>query len=160
MTTQKQWQAVARMLLVNKNHIDERIKLEEKRFENIVLASFDSLMNADAIIDRVINQMERKDKLTILKNRIEKLVENMPKRLTQVIRFYFFKGHTTERIAKKLNVTPRTIFRDIEKGLNFFAQNMSEYGINELTLKEIIRFYPNVFASSEPMPETEGKTPN
>ncbi|MCL2586937.1 MAG: hypothetical protein FWE31_01710 [Firmicutes bacterium] len=149
--TLSQARVVARVLLQNKQRIEHQIRMEEKRFGNTIIACHNSLMSADAIIDRVINLMERKDKLIVLNNRIEQLVANMPSKAAELIRFFCFGD---ESIIPKVSM--RTAKQQLQRAIDLFAERMENIGINKITFTEILKMYPNAFEMpSGPTQQTE-----
>ena len=135
-------EAIARALLGCSAWMDEKVRLEEVRFDKLIDATALCLMDAEAIAQRVIGHMERKDKLRIINNATKQIVANMPRRLEQVAKWHFFNGLKEEDVAKKMKLSERMICRKIAQIVKIFAERMGNYYINKETFGEIMGFYP------------------
>ena len=125
--------AMAKTLLHRARDIDRQIQWEGRQFGLRVQSGFGTPKSATTIIDGVIAVMERTDKLIVLKNKIEQIVDNMPKGIARVVRSYFF--------ARDVDITP-LINQQLQQGIKLFVSQMGRYGIDKKMFKHFARLYP------------------
>jgi DNA-directed RNA polymerase specialized sigma subunit len=75
--------------------------------------------------DIVCNLMEKKDECLYFLSKIEAFKSSLDKKYQLIFELYFEKELLTEDIAKKLNISCRTLFRK----LNRLEKNIISYGL-------------------------------
>ena len=134
--------AMAKTLLHRSRDIDRQIQLEERCFGLSVEASQGVPKDAGTIIEGVIRVMERKDKLIVLKNKIEQIVARFPAGLEQIARSCFFNGQKPNVVALKLGVTPSAVYQQLQRATKLFASRMGRMGIDKEMFKHLVKLYP------------------
>jgi len=115
----------AKALLCCQPKIDYHIKIYHRK--NLILATHSSYIqqSAEQIAAQVIDRAWRTQDLYTLKNKIETVVAKLPPKYQTIIQLYFFDGIHIKNIAKQTKVEPRTIFRQINRSIELFAENMN-----------------------------------
>ncbi|MCL2851309.1 MAG: hypothetical protein FWE01_03020 [Firmicutes bacterium] len=114
--------------------MNDRINYNQKLINRIIHASFDSLMDAESVVSRVIDRIVRKERIIGLKNKIEQLINSLPVKNMQVMRMYFLEKLAAPQIAKNLDIGLRTVFRHISEGIELCSLRLNNFGlgINQL----------------------------
>jgi len=137
-------------LLAAYSQFDERIKYNEKLIKRTIDASFSSFMNVETVVDRILDRIIRKEKLISLKNKIENLINSLPCNYGQIIRMHFIEKLTTPQIAEKKELTTRTVFRQINDGLDHCVRKMKNFGLDIMQFTELLskfKWIENVYIS-------------
>ncbi|MCL2755754.1 MAG: hypothetical protein FWE45_01745 [Firmicutes bacterium] len=130
--------AQVRTLLAIWPQIDRRIKHNERLVHLTAQHSFSSDVSAENIVDKIIERIYQKERLQIIKNKIEKLVEMLGEHHKQVIRFYFWDKIPAIEIASKNNVSVRTIFRKLKSGIDELACSLDKAGFNTFIFNSLL----------------------
>ena len=126
-------------LLVVRTRLDERIAFIEKKINRIVISSFDSLMNAEAVVDKILERLVRKQKLLMLRNKIDDLIESLPEKCAQVIRLCFLNKLSAPQIAERCGFSLRTVFRYLNEGIERSIRKLERVGISDVLIEEILK---------------------
>lgn len=121
--------------------MEDRIAYNEKLVHRIAEQSAHSFMNTEAIVDKILARLVRKETLVRLKKKVEKLLESLPEKNATVIRLYFFEKMNTSRITEEIGLSKRTTFRVIEKSLATCVENLECVGLNTTVFNSLLREY-------------------
>ena len=103
------------------------------------IRSFNGTIDTLALCDKIIEQTLRADSLHNLKIKIQRLIDSLPRRESQVLHSHFLDQQTTTKTAEDLNVTQRTVFRRLKTAVDDFAQKLDTIAINSFTFDELLR---------------------
>ncbi|MCL2570340.1 MAG: hypothetical protein FWE16_03985 [Firmicutes bacterium] len=127
---------VARTLLTLYRKVDGYIELHWKKIQVTTNYAFEIPMSCEEISEKVIRQLYKRNNLKSLKNKIEIVLSKLPEKYQTVIRFYFFVGLTSKTVASRIKRDERTVFRQLGRGIQLFADNLlpefNSFVINEL----------------------------
>ena len=129
---------IVKTLLVVYSVLDERIEFLEKKINHIAFASFDSLMSAEAVVDRVLERIARKQKLVVLKQKIDEMVGELPEKLERVISLCFLKKMTMPQVALSMDLSLRTVFRYSNEALEKLARKLEKVGLGFSVFKTLV----------------------
>ena len=99
------------------------------------------LQDTYQLMERIIEKTYKAQQLHNLKVKFEKQLETAPEKVKEVIRLFFLKGEKPVQIAKSMGKSERTIFRQIESGVEWVAGNLEKMGINSLTFRRLVSNY-------------------
>jgi len=131
----------AKTLLNIWNRIDRHVAHHEKLITLIAQHSFDAGSGADELINKIIDRMFNKERLCILKNKIESLAMSLSGGCAQIIRFYFLDKIPTTEICITNGTSSRTVFRQLKTGVEEFASRLGEIGMNTYTFNDLLKDY-------------------
>ena len=131
--------AQVRALFETYSQMQQRVDYNEKTINHIAQASFESLMDTESLVDRIIKRLVRKERLIFLKSKVEYLFEILPEKRQQVIRLFFFEKRKAPDIAEQCGASLRTIFDRIQKSIGHCAKQLDDIGLNTAVFNLLCR---------------------
>gem|GEM_PF-1628673 len=136
---------IARVLLQMLPQIDGYCEtLARKNYRNAIKSQLSEYWDAERIMERIIDKTFRAQQLQSLKKKIEKQLLTAPEKTQTVIQLFFLKDQKIAKIAEKLNVTERTIFREINKSVDWFSNQLDWVGMTPVRFQELLSQNPLV----------------
>lgn len=132
---------VARTLLATLGRMDDYIEHTTKKVDLTVIASASTTMSAEAICEKVINNLLKKDKIVDLRLRVRKLIRSLSGEHSHLLHSHYVEGKTVSAIAADKKVTERTAFRHLNKAQEEFSRGLGSIGINNFTFGDLVREY-------------------
>jgi len=125
-----QKQTIARTLLKCYPRYALCIDWHGKYLHRYVEASFGVERNAEQVLEYVITRMVKKHQIELLKNRIDELVSGLPVNQSKLILSFFVEGIDPSDIAAKLEIHPRTLYKQVDKAIERISKRMWRLHIN------------------------------
>ena len=125
---------VAKTLLSALPRMDEYIAHMTRKIDFTATSSALSTMSAEAVVDRILKNMVRKDKIVDVRKRVVDACCDLLKQ-------HCVDGLTVVDIAKKQGQSERTVFRHLAEAQEKFAEKLELIGINSFTLNDLLRKY-------------------
>ena len=115
---------IAKTLLWSWHMIDEVCRGYAELITFHATHSYEFMESTELIFDRLSKRIDKKEQLQEIKNRIKEFVNKMPGKKSQILEFYFFDCISIGKIAKKFDLTTRTIERIIADGIDSLAKGV------------------------------------
>ncbi|MGN1200883.1 MAG: sigma factor-like helix-turn-helix DNA-binding protein [Candidatus Caccovivens sp.] len=91
------------------------------------------------MLQKIIEQSERKKNLINLKIVIENALDNLNEIDREIIQLRYVNCVNVKDISQKLNISPRTTFRHLNSSILNFWNKMCELGYRESDMEEMFR---------------------
>ena len=113
----------AKTILTILPQIDKYCETVAKVNHARAINSFNSpLQDTYKLMELIIDKTYKAQILHNLKIKAQRQLEIAPKNIQRAIKLSFLDGKKIAEIAKELGITERTVFRQIDKGLDWFTQ--------------------------------------
>jgi DNA-directed RNA polymerase specialized sigma subunit len=129
---------VARAVLTALPQIDNYCRFVSKTNMARAIDSFESPESAETIMERIIEKTYLIQQLHNIKIKTLAILKDAPEKIAQIADLYFVKGETPKMIAEKLDLTTRTLYRQVDATIEWFEHHLEATGITPSVFKNIV----------------------
>ena len=122
--TTKTKHEVAKAVLAVYPRIDGYVESQTKRNYVRALSAFHSEMDTQTLMERIIDKAYEIQRLHNIKLKIDRWLNNAPKRVRTTLELAYFEHLTPPEIAERMGISERSAFRHMTEALDWFANGM------------------------------------
>ena len=111
--------------------------------------------DTEKYMQRIIDRSHKSQTLRNLKVRVERLLNTAVPETKKVLELSFIKGKKIALVAKGLDKSERTVFRVMEKAIEWFADGLPSIGVNSRSFQELLEDYTWIRTEFENQLRTE-----
>ena len=133
----------AKTLLSSLPHIDKYCESVTRANTARAIASMnDVLQSTQDIMERIIDRTYKVQQLHNLKVKMIEQLKAMKPATAMVLDLHFIKHWTPAKIADRVGLTERSVFRQIQIGVDKFGAGLERVGVDEPAFNTMLTSYP------------------